>query len=200
MPEKKSGEPALSIRSSAETLSSEQKKEPESISVVNSIPPKIESSEKSPVKTTRTTVNLGNLLKVDPKKDQQSEKGEAKVIFDEPFTPEQLRAAWMEFAEQRKNLQVEYRFLLQAYELRDKHIIMPLLHPVQETMLAAMKTELTAHLREKLRNSNILVIGELQVADDKKMMYTASDKFKYLAEKNPILVELKERLGLDTDF
>lgn len=178
----------------------EQKKEPAVTPIVNSAPPKIEPAEKNPIKTTRTTVNLGSLLKVDQKKDQQAEKGETKIVLDEPFTPEQLRAAWMEFAEQRKNLQVEYRFLLQAYELRDKHIIMPLLHPVQETMLAAMKTELTAHLREKLRNSNILVIGELQVADDKKMMYTASDKFKYLAEKNPLLLELKDRLGLDTDF
>lgn len=106
----------------------------------------------------------------------------------------------MEFAELRKSFQVEYRFLLQDYELRDKQIIIPLLHPVQETMLAAMKTELTAYLREKLKNNSILVVGELKVNDDKKIMYTASDKFKYLAEKNPILLELKERLGLDTDY
>jgi len=106
----------------------------------------------------------------------------------------------MEFAELRKIYQAEYQLLSQEYELRDKQIVVRLLHPFQETMLNTLKTEITAHLREKLKNNSILVTGELNVSDDKKVMYTASDKFKYLAEKHPILMELKERLGLDTDF
>jgi DNA polymerase-3 subunit gamma/tau len=36
--------------------------------------------------------------------------------------------------------------------------------------------------------------------DVKKMAYTNKEKFDLLAEKNPMLKELKERLGLDTDF
>ena len=75
-----------------------------------------------------------------------------------------------------------------------------LLSPVQETMLNNVKTELTAFLREKLKNSSILVAGELKESEDKKMMYTSRDKFEYLLEKNPALKEMKERLGLDPDF
>jgi DNA polymerase III subunit gamma/tau len=33
-----------------------------------------------------------------------------------------------------------------------------------------------------------------------KRIYTNKDKFNYLAEKNPNLIELKNKLGLDTDF
>ena len=106
----------------------------------------------------------------------------------------------MEFAGQRKAFQAEYQLLSQTYEVRDHQIVVPLLHPVQETMLNAIRTEITAYLREKLKNNTILVVGELKLTDDKKMVYTPSDKFKYLADKNPILLELKERLGLDTDF
>jgi DNA polymerase-3 subunit gamma/tau len=32
------------------------------------------------------------------------------------------------------------------------------------------------------------------------MLYTSREKFDYLVEKNPVLKELKEKLGLDTDF
>jgi DNA polymerase-3 subunit gamma/tau len=32
------------------------------------------------------------------------------------------------------------------------------------------------------------------------MPYTAQEKFAFLAERNPHLMELKEALGLDTEF
>lgn len=75
-----------------------------------------------------------------------------------------------------------------------------MLSPVQETMLANIRTELTAFLRDKLKNSTVLVVGELNEAEEKKMMYTSRDKFEYLLGKNPALREMKERLGLDPDF
>jgi DNA polymerase-3 subunit gamma/tau len=90
--------------------------------------------------------------------------------------------------------------LTQAYEVRDKHIIVNLLSPVHETMLNNIKIELTSFLREKLKNYSIQVSGHLTASDDKKVIYTNRDKFDYLADKNPILKELKDRLGLDTDF
>lgn len=63
-----------------------------------------------------------------------------------------------------------------------------------------MKVELTAFLREKLKNTSLQVTGELSASEDKKVIYTNREKFDYLADKNPILKELKDRLGLDTDF
>lgn len=77
---------------------------------------------------------------------------------------------------------------------------MNLLSPVHETMLGNIKLELTTFLREKLKNSFIQVTGEMTSTDDKKVIYTNREKFDYLADKNPILKELKDRLGLDTEF
>ena len=111
-----------------------------------------------------------------------------------------MRSAWMEFAEQRKIYQAEYQLLSQAYQLRENQIVVQLMHPVQETMLGNIKSELTAFLRVKMKNNSINVTGELNVGEDKKVMYTNREKFEYLAGKNPALNELKERLGLDTDF
>lgn len=171
---------------------------------VPSIPPissKPDVAEKSKIKSApRTTVKLSDLLKVEPKKEQVVITTETKTEEVNSFSPEQLHSTWNEFAEQRKKFQAEYQLLVQPYDLRDNRVIIHLLSPVQETMLSNIKSELTSYLREKLKNNTILVAGELKETDDKKMRYTSRDKFEYLLEKNPALKELKERLGLDTDF
>ena len=43
-------------------------------------------------------------------------------------------------------------------------------------------------------------MGVLELTSSKKVIYTNKEKFDHLAEKNPTLNDLKERLGLDTDF
>jgi len=67
-------------------------------------------------------------------------------------------------------------------------------------MLINIKSELAGFLREKLKNSTIVVVGELKEQEDRKVIYTNREKFDYLVNKNPMLKELKDRLGLDTDF
>lgn len=91
--------------------------------------------------------------------------------------------------------------LSQPYALRDKQIVVSLLSPVHETMLNNIKSEIAAFLREKLKNNAITITGELSHhVDEKKVIYTNREKFDYLAGKNPMLRELRDRLGLDTDF
>jgi hypothetical protein len=157
-------------------------------------------SEKSKFKDApKTTVKLTDLLKVEPKK-EQSAVAEAQREPDLPFTSEQLHAAWNEFAEQRKKFQAEYQLLGQPFEVNEGKILLHLHNPVQESMLSNLKTDLTEFLRVRLKNQSITVIGELRQAEQRKVIYTNREKFDYLAQKNPMLKELKDRLGLDTDF
>lgn len=90
--------------------------------------------------------------------------------------------------------------LSQQYRLEGNLIVVELLSPVHETMLNNIKSELTGFLREKLKNNSIQVTGHIQTGEEKKIIYTNREKFDFLAEKNPMLHELKDRLGLDTDF
>lgn len=91
--------------------------------------------------------------------------------------------------------------LSQPYRLEGNVIVVRLLSPVHETMLNSIKSELTGYLREKLQNNTLQVTGELPTeGEEKKIIYTNREKFDFLAEKNPMLKELKDRLGLDTDF
>ena len=146
-------------------------------------------------------MKLTDLLKTGVKHDDKAGSAAAEKIQSEPFTEQQLRDAWMEFAEQRRKYQAEFQMLSQPYELRDgKLIVVTLLSPVHESMLDSIKLELGGFLRDKLKNSTIQISGQLTTSDDKKVIYTNRDKFDFLAEKNPILKEMKDRLGLDTDF
>jgi hypothetical protein len=90
--------------------------------------------------------------------------------------------------------------LTQPFDLTENQVVVHLLNPVQESMLSGLKSELTTYLREKLKNNSINVTGELRELDEKKMKYTDRDKFEFLLDKNPLLKEMKDRLGLDTDF
>ena len=63
-----------------------------------------------------------------------------------------------------------------------------------------MKSNLVEFLRQKLNNNSIQVTSVMQEFQSKKVAYTNKDKFEHLAEKNPILHQLKEKFGLDADF
>ncbi len=111
-----------------------------------------------------------------------------------------MRTAWKEFAESRKIYQAEYHLLSQEIEVRDNQIIVHLHNSFQDTLINTIKSDALTFLREKLKNNTIQLMGEMSVSDEKKVIYTNREKFEHLAEKNPNLKVLKERLGLDTDF
>lgn len=131
---------------------------------------------------------------------EAAQKASTTSLLREQFTLDDLKLAWEAFAEQRRHLQAEFLVLQNDFVLEDTTIVLRLLNPVQETLLNGLKSELTGYLRERLRNGAILVRGQIVQTQGKKTIYTAREKFDHLAEKNPALRELKDRLGLDTDF
>ncbi len=150
-------------------------------------------------KTASRTPSLANLLKAETKNENNNTPVN-EISLDDPFSEDQLREVWNTYAEQRRKLPAEFQMLSQPYRLEGKIVIVDLMSPVHETMLNAIKTDLTAFLREKLRNNNVQVRGEVHTGEQKKAIYTNREKFDFLAGKNPVLKELRDRLGLDTDF
>ncbi|MDN5215362.1 hypothetical protein QQ020_25005 [Fulvivirgaceae bacterium BMA12] len=115
----------------------------------------------------------------------------------------ELQQCWKEFAEKRRNegKDAEYVLLNQSIALKEDHVIeIRLTNTVQQPILDGLRTELTQHLRHHLKNNLITLEAKLVQMESKEMIYTAREKFNYLAEKHPELKILKERLGLDTDF
>ena len=73
-------------------------------------------------------------------------------------------------------------------------------NPVKIDILDKFRSDLITHLKSKLNNGKISLEIEMIEEETKRKMYTNSDKFNYLAEKNPIVKQLRDRLGLDPDF
>jgi len=107
---------------------------------------------------------------------------------------------WRTFAELRKDQSAEYHLLNQPYALKGNIITLYLTNPIEEPILQGMKSELVAFLREHINNSTLQVESEMQQNNVKRKAYTNKEKFDYLAEKNPHLKELQQRLGLDPDY
>ena len=65
-----------------------------------------------------------------------------------------------------------------------------------------IKLEILTTLRTKLKNHLIDIELDMveQEKNDKKMLYTQSDKYNFLVEKHPVISELKQRFGLDHEF
>jgi DNA polymerase-3 subunit gamma/tau len=130
---------------------------------------------------------------------KKEEPIEVERITDTPVITEELGHVLEEFAKLRKNQLAEYHLLTRNFSFKDNVVSLPLSNPIEEPLLQGIKTQLTAYLRDKLNNSSITVTGILQEIE-RKVVYTNKEKFDHLAEKNPMLKELKERLGLDPDF
>jgi len=122
---------------------------------------------------------------------------------DREFSVEELRQKWDAFADQirQEGRESEYATLKQEWKLEEKYRVrMQLTNGVQQLSMEKLNQDLTLFLRKSLCNKNISVEWEVAKNEHKKLIYTNSEKFEHLAEKNPALRKLKDRLDLDTDF
>lgn len=119
---------------------------------------------------------------------------------NEPIIALEMRKAWDMYTDQRKDQAAEYQILKREYQFTFPTISIILTNPVEESLLENFRRELIQYLREQLKNNEINVVAVMQKTAGKKVIYTSKEKFEHLAEKNPYLNELKERLGLDWEF
>jgi DNA polymerase-3 subunit gamma/tau len=126
-------------------------------------------------------------------------------VRNEPFTFEELNFVWTQIAQGFKqgNFINKYVMMNREISLIDSIIHIKVEGEVQmQQFNDSLKLELVGTLREKLKNDTIdisldLIAGEFS---EKKMIYTQSDKYDFLSKKHPILVEMKQRMGLDYEF
>lgn len=122
---------------------------------------------------------------------------------DKPFNFEQLKTAWQTYArmrDQQGGTQTEQVMLNRDFKLDGTTIHIALDNSLQVELLTDLRQDLLTYLRRDLQNSQIQLAEKIDVQETRKMIYTPQDKFNYLAEKNPALLELKRTLGLDVDY
>lgn len=75
------------------------------------------------------------------------------------------------------------------------------LHSQLETsILDKFESDLIRFFRKALSNTHIQLEKEVNEQEKSRSLYTSREKFEYMAQKNPALRELKDRLGLDFEY
>lgn len=142
-------------------------------------------------------------------------KGEAKIIrnennqeeektsepeMKEEFTEEQLQGSWESFAESIKKDKPRIYHILRAEKPQKKSnetISFDVKNILQKEAFEKILPELMQYITKQLRNNKIEVKVEIVEMEAKKQLYTDSDKYKFLSDKNADLNKLKQQFNLD---
>lgn len=122
---------------------------------------------------------------------------------NKPFTKDQLENCWSAYAQSRLTdvgYNSEQVILNRPIELKENTILLKLDSQTQMSQLNEFRPILLEYLRRNMKNYSIELQAEIAPQEAKKMIYTSQEKFRYLAEKHPVLQDLKSRLGLDLEF
>ena len=142
-------------------------------------------------------------IKEEIQKKSVEEKSNHLSFGEDAITAAEVLKGWNEFIEKLKSSgrDREYNTLKQTVRVEDDlTIYLKLPNSFQALTIEGLQQELLTYLRSKFNNGNIRLVTEVEKIEEKKMIYTNSEKFDYLAEKYPYLRKLKARLDLDTDF
>ena len=121
------------------------------------------------------------------------------------ITLEELQIEWTQIADNFKKANLINKYVMMN---RPIHLIANSIHISFENEVQMqqfnenIRLELLTTLRTKLKNHLIDIEMDMvaQAKNDKKMLYTQSDKYNFLVEKHPVISELKQRFGLDHEF
>jgi len=126
---------------------------------------------------------------------------QAAVIME--LTPENLQQVWQEFAENRKRTKgstTEEIALNRAVDLVDFTIQIALDNDPQMDAIQGMRYDLIGFLKSRFNAPRLEINPRVAPHEVQRLPYTPAEKFNYMAEKNPYLLQLKQALGLDVDF
>ncbi|WP_161889108.1 DNA polymerase III subunit gamma/tau [Pontibacter russatus] len=119
-----------------------------------------------------------------------------------PVDPARLKTVWHNVLRRKKSENMmEYTLLNRQYHVSaENEITLHLENHVMLDQFTTLRPSLLAELKKELGNRSIRLTAEVMELEEGNKMYTSQDKFNYLAEKYPLLVDMRQRLGLDMDF
>lgn len=124
------------------------------------------------------------------------------ILQNKAFSKTELISVWQAFTNTRESLGEisEVVILKRDFDLEGTTIRIKLDNNVQKGLLEGFKTLLMSYLRENLQNTGIQLIAEISIEEQTSKPYTQAEKFNFMAEKNPHLIELRNALGLELGY
>ena len=126
--------------------------------------------------------------------------GESKL----EFSSDSMLKFWNSYAEKiKKEGKINIFTIMTANPpvLLDNFLIELLIeNKIQEDLLSSEKVDLLNYLRVAMKNFSIDLQTKQMEQTQKRRLYTSSEKYQHMLEKNPNLEELKRRFNLDVDY
>ena len=126
--------------------------------------------------------------------------GESKT----EFTTDNLLQNWNSYAAKMKMAgKINLFTIMTSYPprlLSDFQIELDIENKLQEDLLNLEKVDLLNFLRTELKNFSIDLKTKQIEQTQKKRLYTSTEKYQHMLEKNPNLDEFRKRFNLDLDF
>ena len=147
-------------------------------------------------------IGLGlGVKKEEPTANSQGPAANSQQSENRPFTADQLRDAWVGLSQTYKE-ELRLKQLIETYmpQLIEEHtaeIQMP--NPWQMTEMRKALPDLLRHLRQVLHNDNLQIHLVQAEFSQEQMAFTAEEKFAVMAEQNPDIARLKDKLDLQID-
>ncbi|MDR2809536.1 MAG: DNA polymerase III subunit gamma/tau [Tannerellaceae bacterium] len=169
---------------------------PPAASAVLSTPPP--PAPEPPRKTQKPllSTSIRNLGKEEPETAKQA-VSEAKEQL-KSFTNAELMHWWEEYAQRiegndyLKNTMINCQPIL----LENYFYEISVYHPGQESELLNESVKLLPYLQKQLKNSRVRMKIRISESNEKKLAYTAAEKYEFLANINPHLNKLKNEFNL----
>ncbi|MCP2043332.1 DNA polymerase III subunit gamma/tau [Pontibacter sp. HSC-36F09] len=119
-----------------------------------------------------------------------------------PLDQARLNTVWHAILRRKKSENMmEYTLLNRQFHIGEgNEIVLHLENHVMMDQFTSLSREILRELKQETGNRSIKLRAEVMEVQEGNKLYTSQDKFNYLAEKYPVLVDLKQRFGLDTDF
>jgi DNA polymerase-3 subunit gamma/tau len=185
------------------------KQEPEIVAPASEI--KATVNEPAVVKKTilkTAGVSISNFINT-PKETEQTKVAptENKIPYintsNSTFTLQQFEQAWNNYAKQMMQIgkaSLSATLTNRKPSINENFLIeFTIENKVQEETIEIEKTEILSFLRKTLNNYSISLKTIINKSETEKKPYTANEKFKYLAVKNPNLNKLKQQFDLEVD-
>jgi DNA polymerase-3 subunit gamma/tau len=121
----------------------------------------------------------------------------------EPFTQQQLEAAWLKYANEMRTRKANLgaAFANKMPALKENYLVeFTINNKALEEAINEDKMNFLGFLRNELNNFSIKLELIMVQGEEKANLYTATDRYKRLAEKNPDINKFRQAFDLDIEF
>lgn len=157
------------------------------------------------IKTSSPSINqhINPVVKTEPAANSDTTAINPSGQKAEPFTQQALESAWLKYANEMKTRKANLGAALanKMPVLKDSaRIEFTINNKALEEAINEDKMTFLGFLRKELNNYSIQLELIMIQTEDKANLYTATDRYKRLAEKNPEIHKFRQAFDLDIEF